>query len=203
MDEIERVESVKHCRWVDEVFPNAPWVITQEFLDQHNIDYVAHGEDLSLDADGNDVYQFVKDQGRFRTIKRTDGISTSDLILRIIKNYDAYVRRNLARGYDRKELNVSLIKAQRIQMEHRIDKFKDEIQERVRKLQDRVKTIDLQSWKRVKSFFFTDFLSHFNPDSDVDEDHTSVFSDNEDDLDLSSSGSSLILSPPSPDPEDV
>lgn len=30
------------CRWVDEVIPDAPWVITQEFLDKHQIDYVAH-----------------------------------------------------------------------------------------------------------------------------------------------------------------
>jgi len=29
-------------RWVDEVIPGAPWVIDQEFLDKHNIDYVAH-----------------------------------------------------------------------------------------------------------------------------------------------------------------
>ncbi|RZC47175.1 hypothetical protein C5167_040153 [Papaver somniferum] len=28
--------------WVDEVIPDAPWVISQEFLDKHNIDYVAH-----------------------------------------------------------------------------------------------------------------------------------------------------------------
>lgn len=29
-------------RWVDEVIPDAPWVISQEFIDKHNIDYVAH-----------------------------------------------------------------------------------------------------------------------------------------------------------------
>ena len=29
-------------RWVDEVIPDAPWVINQEFIDKHNIDYVAH-----------------------------------------------------------------------------------------------------------------------------------------------------------------
>lgn len=29
-------------RWVDEVIPDAPWVINQEFLDKHNIDFVAH-----------------------------------------------------------------------------------------------------------------------------------------------------------------
>ena len=27
---------------MDEVIEGAPWVITQEFLDKHNIDYVAH-----------------------------------------------------------------------------------------------------------------------------------------------------------------
>lgn len=29
-------------RWVDEVIPDAPWVLTTEFLDKHKIDYVAH-----------------------------------------------------------------------------------------------------------------------------------------------------------------
>ncbi|KAK9100936.1 hypothetical protein Scep_024366 [Stephania cephalantha] len=28
--------------WVDEVIPDAPWVVTQEFIDKHKIDYVAH-----------------------------------------------------------------------------------------------------------------------------------------------------------------
>ncbi|KAK4373129.1 hypothetical protein RND71_008513 [Anisodus tanguticus] len=28
--------------WVDKVIPDAPWVLNQEFLDKHNIDYVAH-----------------------------------------------------------------------------------------------------------------------------------------------------------------
>lgn len=29
-------------RWVDEVVPNAPWVITEEFLNEQNVDFVAH-----------------------------------------------------------------------------------------------------------------------------------------------------------------
>ena len=29
-------------RWVDEVIPDAPWVISQEFIDKHKIDFVAH-----------------------------------------------------------------------------------------------------------------------------------------------------------------
>ena len=49
------------------------------------IDYVAHGEDIILGEDGEDIYKMVKDLGKYKTIKRTDGISTSDLILRIVK----------------------------------------------------------------------------------------------------------------------
>ncbi len=48
-------------RWVDEVIPDAPWVITKEFLDKHNIDYVAHDALPYSDASGqaDDVYEFV------------------------------------------------------------------------------------------------------------------------------------------------
>ncbi|CAK9156414.1 unnamed protein product [Ilex paraguariensis] len=42
MTDKERYESLRHCRWVDEVIPDAPWVLTEEFLDKHQIDYVAH-----------------------------------------------------------------------------------------------------------------------------------------------------------------
>ncbi len=52
----------------------------------------------------------VKAAGKFKETKRTDGISTSDLIMRILKDYNQYVMRNLARGYTRKDLGVSYVK---------------------------------------------------------------------------------------------
>jgi len=52
----------------------------------------------------------VKSVGRFKETKRTDGISTSDVIMRIVKDYNEYVMRNLARGYTRKDLGVSYVK---------------------------------------------------------------------------------------------
>lgn len=87
MNEDERYESLRHCKWVDEVLPNAPWVITKEFLDDHAIDYVAHDALPYADTSGqtDDVYGMVKKLGRFKETKRTEGVSTSDLILRIIK----------------------------------------------------------------------------------------------------------------------
>jgi hypothetical protein len=117
MDEKQRAESVRHCKWVDEVVEHPPWVVTAEFMQKHRIDYVAHGEDISLDADGNDAYKDIKAAGMYQVIKRTEGISTSDLILTIVRDYDTYVRRNLKRGYSAKDMNVSFLKRAQIGIE--------------------------------------------------------------------------------------
>nr|BAU37040.1 choline-phosphate cytidylyltransferase [Chlamydomonas asymmetrica] len=110
MTEDERYESLRHCAWVDEVVRDAPWVINMEFLEKHDIDYVAHDDLPYADASGScdDVYGFRA--GRFKATQRTEGVSTSDLILRILKDYNEYVLRNLSRGYTRRDLGISLVK---------------------------------------------------------------------------------------------
>jgi len=49
----------------------------------------------------------VKKIGKFKETKRTDGISTSDIIMRILKDRDGYTLRNLHRGYTREQLGIS------------------------------------------------------------------------------------------------
>ena len=51
---------------MDEVVESAPWVITQEFLDEHQIDYVTHDALPYSDAtgQGKDVYDFVRPRSR-------------------------------------------------------------------------------------------------------------------------------------------
>lgn len=82
-----RCEAVRHCRWVDEVVQEAPWVIDADFLDKWEIDYVAHDEDPYLSAGHDDVYALSKSQGKFLPTRRTPGVSTSDLLERIVSGY--------------------------------------------------------------------------------------------------------------------
>lgn len=101
MNEQERYAAVRACKWVDEVVENAPYVVDMAVLDEHNIDFVAHGEDISTDADGRDVsdccpwhfdvvlsffkvYECVKRSGRYREFKRTNGVSTTDIVGRML-----------------------------------------------------------------------------------------------------------------------
>jgi choline-phosphate cytidylyltransferase len=76
----ERAESVRHCKWVDEVIPDCPWIVTTDFLEKHKIDYVAH-DDLPYGADeGDDIYGPIKQKGMFLVTQRTEGLSTTGII---------------------------------------------------------------------------------------------------------------------------
>uniref|UniRef100_A0A0A0L316 choline-phosphate cytidylyltransferase n=1 Tax=Cucumis sativus TaxID=3659 RepID=A0A0A0L316_CUCSA len=143
MNEAERYESLRHCKWVDEVIPDAPWVISQEFIDKHKIDFVAHDSLPYADASGagKDVYEFVKKIGKFKETKRTEGISTSDIIMRIVKDYNQYVLRNLDRGYSRKELGVSFVKEKRLRVNMRLKKLQEKVKEHQEKVGEKIQTV--------------------------------------------------------------
>ena len=78
----ERVAVIQACRYVDEVVPNAPYTITTNFLDQHDISLVVHGDDISQDTI-DDVFGAVAATGKLRLVNYTPGISTTDLIRRV------------------------------------------------------------------------------------------------------------------------
>ena len=61
----------------------------------------------------------------FRATQRTDGISTSDVILRIIKDYDMYIDRSLKRGYKRQEIGISKTKELRVKFKQNIRDIKN------------------------------------------------------------------------------
>lgn len=139
----ERVESLSHCKWVDEVIRDAPWIITKEFLDKNSIDYVAH-DSLPYSTNGmKDVYKEVKEMGVFVETNRTEGISTSEIINRILRRYRAFLYRNIKRGATCKELNINRITLYSIFITEEIKIRVDLLKKAVEKIQIRntLKTI--------------------------------------------------------------
>ncbi|KAK7158848.1 hypothetical protein R3I94_005244 [Phoxinus phoxinus] len=170
MNEDERYDAISHCRYVDEVVRNAPWTLTPEFLTKHRIDFVAHDDIPYCSADSDDVYKHIKEAGMFAPTQRTEGISTSDIITRIVRDYDVYVRRNLQRGYTAKELNVSFINEKKYNLQERVDKVKKKVKDVEEKSKEFVqkveeKSIDLiQKWEEKSREFIGNFLQMFGPE---------------------------------------
>ncbi|EAU33370.1 hypothetical protein ATEG_06826 [Aspergillus terreus NIH2624] len=80
----ERVAAVEACRWVTRCVPHAPYVTYLPWVSHYGCKYVVHGDDITSDSNGDDCYRFVKAAGRFRVVKRTPGISTTDLVGRML-----------------------------------------------------------------------------------------------------------------------
>ncbi|KAI7786842.1 choline-phosphate cytidylyltransferase [Diaporthe eres] len=123
----ERAETVRHCKWVDEVVENCPWIVTPEFLSEHKIDYVAH-DDLPYGADeGDDIYAPIKKEGKFLVTQRTEGVSTTGIITKIVRDYEKYIARQLKRGTSRQELNVSWLKKNELELKRHVQDLRDNI----------------------------------------------------------------------------
>lgn len=81
----ERVKMLRANKWVHEVVPDAPYITTLETLDKHRCDFCAHGDDITYTVDGEDAYREVKAAGRYREVDRTRGVSTTDVVDRILQ----------------------------------------------------------------------------------------------------------------------
>lgn len=148
MYEDERRDTVWHWKWADEVIMPWPWIITLDFVEKHNIDYVAHDDVPYNSAGSGDIYATIKEAGKFLATQRTEGISTSDIIMRIIKDYDKYIWRSLERGYSAKELGISETKAFRVRL-------KEKIIPGIRQT--------FSKWRKNSSIFIDKFVSQFDP----------------------------------------
>ncbi|KAH8251336.1 hypothetical protein KR032_008213, partial [Drosophila birchii] len=104
--EEERVKMVKGIKWVDEVVLGAPYVTTLEVLDRNNCDFCVHGDDITMTAEGVDTYHLVKSANRYKEVRRTAGVSTTDLVGRMLLLTRNHFRQGSAEYDIEKEVTI-------------------------------------------------------------------------------------------------
>ncbi|CAH1130568.1 unnamed protein product [Ceutorhynchus assimilis] len=160
MNESERYEAVRHCRYVDEIVRDAPWEVDESFMEKHKIDFIAHDDIPYGTDDTNDIYSKWKAKGMFVATERTEGVSTSDIVARIVRDYDIYVRRNLARGYSAKDLNISYLNEKKIRLQNKMHELKDK-GKRVMDSIGEKKDDMISKWEEKSREFIENFLLLF------------------------------------------
>ena len=83
LNSMERYQSIIHCKEVDEIIRDVPWIIDKAFIDKYNIDYICHDPIAYPSETTDDVYKEWKNKGIFIGINRTNNISSSNIIERI------------------------------------------------------------------------------------------------------------------------
>ena len=90
------ISAVNACRWSSSAIPSAPYVTSLPWISHYGCHYVVHGDDITSDSNGEDCYRYVKAAGRFLVVKRTPGISTTDLVGRMLLCTKAHFIKSLA-----------------------------------------------------------------------------------------------------------
>jgi len=87
----ERIQVIAACQFVDEVIPDAPLAVTREFIQEHDLDMVVHGDDLDDEAIEL-MYGDPRDLGILTIIPYANGISTTHIMERIRRQSFSVVR---------------------------------------------------------------------------------------------------------------
>ena len=84
MDIKERSSLAGSSKWISEVALDTPYTPTIETLDTYKCDYLAHGDDIPTNEHGNTIYDDLIAKKRLRVFRRTEGISTTVIIGRLL-----------------------------------------------------------------------------------------------------------------------
>ena len=78
IDQQQRYEVVRACRYVDEVIEDAPLIVTPGYLLEHRIDVVVRSNDIQPDNP-----QIVQVSDKLQWVPYTKGVSTTEILERI------------------------------------------------------------------------------------------------------------------------
>lgn len=83
----ERLYMLKHCRLIDRVCSDVPYITTCNTLDSNDCSHYVHGEEEIRILDNMDPLYNIKINNRYLTYPLTKGISTTQLIKRLYNYY--------------------------------------------------------------------------------------------------------------------
>jgi ethanolamine-phosphate cytidylyltransferase len=84
MDIKERSSLAGSSKWIGEIALDTPYTPSIETLDTYNCDYLAHGDDIPTNELGQTIYDDIIAKKRLRVFRRTEGISTTVIIGRLL-----------------------------------------------------------------------------------------------------------------------
>jgi ethanolamine-phosphate cytidylyltransferase len=84
MKQAERYALLDHIKWIDEVVYDVPYSPLLSTLESSRADFCIHGDDMPVNAQGFCAYDEMRNAGKLRIVKRTEGVSTTDLIGRLL-----------------------------------------------------------------------------------------------------------------------
>ncbi|CAE7528250.1 pctA [Symbiodinium natans] len=86
MSDDERIAVLEATKWVDEFVTHLPYVsMSAQLADALRVKWICHGDDMPICEGGGGMYSDAVEKGRFQLLKRTEGISTTQIIQRLIR----------------------------------------------------------------------------------------------------------------------
>jgi choline-phosphate cytidylyltransferase len=83
-NEEDRYTIIENIKFVDEIVRDSPLIITEDFLEKYNIDYVVHGFSNPQDSNKqDDFFKTPKLLNKFMEVPYYSKISTTDIINKI------------------------------------------------------------------------------------------------------------------------
>ena len=98
MTELERVETLKHSRYVDHIIFPSPYIVNPLFLQENSISTV-FGDAL------DERYELVTEN--FKLITNSQGADADEIISRVLDQLDEYCERNYSRGYSYESMGLN------------------------------------------------------------------------------------------------
>ncbi len=84
MKQEERYGLLEHIKWIDEIEYDVPYCPSLGTLEKVSADFVIHGDDIPYNSEGRCAYDEIIAAGKLRIIKRTEGVSTTDIVGRLL-----------------------------------------------------------------------------------------------------------------------